>query len=90
MLQPYLNSVIMYFLGIWAITWIYGDRIMENNWEGDGECVDETSNFDIIMYTLFVSCIPVVRFLYIVLILVMATFTQDAVYKWFNDLENKF
>ena len=81
----YVSSVVLCFVAIWTITWIYGDQILENGWGSDGkyiEYTEETSNFDIVLYTLVVSCVPVVRFLYMVLILIMATFTKEAVEDW--------
>ena len=81
-MELYVSSVVLCFICIWVITGIYGERIMGNGWEVDAEYAEDTSNFDVLLYTLVVSCIPVVRILYMVLILVMATFTKEAVEDW--------
>ena len=82
-MKAYLISIVMYFVAIWLVTWIYGDRIVDNGWETDEELVEETSNVEIVLYTLTVACIPIVRLLYVVLILIMATFTEEGIKEWF-------
>ena len=90
-METYVISVVMYFACIWLLTWIYGDRIMENGWDdGLEEFSEDTGALDVILYTLAVSCLPGLRFLYLVLILVMATFTQEACKNWADEFVNRF
>lgn len=92
-MEAYIVSIVICFIAIWTITWIYGDQIMENGWSDDvaddlGFVEDDT--FNVILYTLGISCIPVIRFFYMILILVMATFTKESVTERAKEFLNRF
>jgi hypothetical protein len=78
----------MYFVGIWLVAFIYEKKIDENGWsvecDGDGGSV-----LPIIVDTLLISCCPVLRVLYIVMMAIMSAFTQEAVYNWMDDIDKR-
>ena len=86
----YVGSVVMYFIGIWIVAGIYGERITENGWPSDDVEVDLVDGLAILLDTLLIACIPVVRFLYVAWLLVMATFTKESVENWADKFINRF
>ena len=87
----YVGSVIMYFIGIWIVAEIYGERIIENGWSlAEDIEVNLVDGLAVLLDTFLIACIPVVRFLYVAWLLVMAAFTKESVENWADKFINRF
>lgn len=84
MIKAYLISIVVWAFMIFAVCYIFEDRIKENGWLDAPK-----SKKNPFLMLLFMSAVPVLRVVFLLTAICMACFTQEQLDEWKRDQDDE-